>query len=710
MPDPNDPSLIINPRLGSLLISASDHLGGTNLSASRATAALTFGAPAAGGELGTLGPYRVVKELGRGAMGAVYLALDTRLDRSLALKVMLPEFAADAAAKERFLREAKAAARITHDHVVTVYEADERDGIPYIAMQLLKGYSLDAFLQNKGVPSLRNAVRIAREAALGLAAAHKLGVVHRDIKPANLWLEAPRGRVKLLDFGLARPAVMDTELTEVGAVVGTPAFMSPEQALGERVDHRADLFALGAVLYLLCTRQIPFPGPSVTAVLLALGTTEPKPVRALNGTVPEPLADLIHRLLAKDPDDRPQTAAAVANRLLEISELPESLGPAVSAAEAGGAPAPADSQVVGADPWTTRAPSTASQRGGHPAARPGPAGEPKALRSMPVVVLTPVTRPEEPQENEGARESRKLSVGALHTVISSGVVWNETPEEEAEEENRGRPRRKRRKERKVSGTPILIVAGAVTLVVAFVAVALTVAGGKPRAADSARQETGKGFTAAERGDEALPVAPGGKALTGESPTREGAAVDLLARVDPRAHAVRGEWMRTGKSLVGVNPTFPGVLQLPYEPGEEYDLEATVRRISGEEYFGVQLVAGGHRVSVAIDTWPSKGYVSGMGSIAGKDLLNNGTGTRGRQFVQAGTAYVVACSVRKGRISASVNGTVITSYTGKFILFSIHSDFRVPNEKTLAVQIGYATPFQIDRLVVTPVSGSGKVLD
>src|SRR5688572_5706493 len=142
MPDPNDPSLIIDPRLGSLLISASDRPGVAYPAASRAAAALTLGAPAAGGEVGTLGPYRVVRELGRGAMGAVYLALDTRLDRSLALKVMLPEVAADAGARERFLREARAAARVTHDHVVTVYEADERDGTPYIAMQLLKGYSL----------------------------------------------------------------------------------------------------------------------------------------------------------------------------------------------------------------------------------------------------------------------------------------------------------------------------------------------------------------------------------------------------------------------------------------------------------------------------------------------------------------------------------------------------------------------------------------
>ncbi|MBY0457490.1 MAG: serine/threonine protein kinase, partial [Gemmataceae bacterium] len=161
-----------------------------------------FGPPADPHEVGTLGPYRVVKQLGRGGMGAVFAAVDTRLNRRLALKVMLPEVAADAESKERFLREARAAAQVTHDNVVTVYEADERDEMPYIAMQFLTGCPLDAYLKRKGRIPLTHAVRIGRETAAGLAAAHDQGLVHRDIKPGNLWLEAPNGRVKVLDFGL----------------------------------------------------------------------------------------------------------------------------------------------------------------------------------------------------------------------------------------------------------------------------------------------------------------------------------------------------------------------------------------------------------------------------------------------------------------------------------------------------------------------------
>jgi hypothetical protein len=281
-----------------------------------------FGPPLAAGEVGTLGPYRVLKELGKGGMGAVYLALDTRLDRELALKVMPPAFAADPAARERFLREAKAAAKIAHDNVVTVYEADERDGVPYIAMQRLRGCSLDAYLNRRGRPALPQVVRVARDAAAGLAAAHGIRLIHRDVKPANLWLEAPGGRVKVLDFGLARPLDAEDGLTRSGAVIGTPAYMSPEQARGLPVDHRTDLWSLGVVLYQLCTGVRPFRGPNAMAVLLALGTEEPTPVRELNPDVPEPLAALTHELLAKNPAARPPTADAVVRRLDALAAGP----------------------------------------------------------------------------------------------------------------------------------------------------------------------------------------------------------------------------------------------------------------------------------------------------------------------------------------------------------------------------------------------------
>ncbi len=291
-----------------------------------------FALPSQPGEIGRLGKYRIQKELGRGGMGAVYLAFDERLQRQVALKVMLPKFAANATAKDRFLREARAAAQISSDHIVSIYEADEIDGTPYIALQLLQGYPLDDYLKKKGSPSLPQIIRIGREVAIGLAAAHELGMVHRDIKPSNVWLEAPNGRVKILDFGLAKPAEGTdfAELTALGAVVGTPAYMAPEQGRGLTVDGRADLFSLGCVLYRLTTGKPPFARTTLMSILIAIAIEDPTPVRELNPEVPQPLADLIHRLLAKEAADRPVDAQAVVKEFDEIIEPTKTSPMAVS--------------------------------------------------------------------------------------------------------------------------------------------------------------------------------------------------------------------------------------------------------------------------------------------------------------------------------------------------------------------------------------------
>jgi serine/threonine protein kinase len=179
--------------------------------------------------------------------------------------------------------------------------------------------------------------RLGREIAEGLAAAHAKGLIHRDVKPANIWLEAPAGRVKLLDFGLARPAVPDSDqdkITQVGYVMGTPAFMSPEQARGKNLDARTDLFSLGVVLYLLCTGRKAFEGPGLTAILTALAVDQPRPARVVNAKVPAALSDLIDRLLAKDPADRPQSAQDVVKQLraIERGQLTSAKSPPASEA------------------------------------------------------------------------------------------------------------------------------------------------------------------------------------------------------------------------------------------------------------------------------------------------------------------------------------------------------------------------------------------
>jgi serine/threonine protein kinase len=283
-----------------------------------ASASALLSPPQSPDELGRLSHYRVLKQLGAGGMGMVFLAEDTLLQRKVALKVMLPGVAVDASNRERFLREARAAAALTHDHVVTIHQVGEERSIPFLAMQLLQGESLDDYLQRGKKISYAQICRIGRETAIGLAAAHARGLVHRDIKPANLWLEAPKGRVKILDFGLAR-ASSDANLTGTGLVLGTPAFMSPEQARATSgVDGRADLWSVGVVLYRLCTGRLPFQGEDLLAMITAIALdTPPNPID-LAPDMPPALSDLIMQLLAKDRDKRLKTAKELADRLLAI--------------------------------------------------------------------------------------------------------------------------------------------------------------------------------------------------------------------------------------------------------------------------------------------------------------------------------------------------------------------------------------------------------
>ena len=270
-------------------------------------------------EIGRLGGYRVLATLGTGGMGMVYRAEDTRLQRPVALKVMKSDLASDATARERFLREARAAARLGSDHVVTIFQVGEDGATVFLAMELLEGLSLDEWLKKGRKPSAAQAARIGRQIALGLAAAHERGLIHRDVKPGNVWLDSRhQGRVKLLDFGLARGDADDVHLTHSGAIVGTPAYMAPEQARGEKVDYRCDLFSLGVVLYRLTTGQLPFHGDSTMSILTSLALDTPTPPRQLNPDLPPRLAALIERLLAKDRAQRPATAKAVADELTVI--------------------------------------------------------------------------------------------------------------------------------------------------------------------------------------------------------------------------------------------------------------------------------------------------------------------------------------------------------------------------------------------------------
>jgi serine/threonine protein kinase len=267
------------------------------------------------GLLGVLGPYEVQEEIGRGAMGVVLKALDPALNRVVALKVLSPRLATSATARRRFVREGRAAAAVCHEYIVTVHTVNDRDGLPYLVMQYVAGESLQARLDRTGPLEVEDIMQIALQTASGLAAAHAQGLIHRDIKPANLLLEEGLARVKITDFGLAR-MVDDVSLTQNGVVAGTPEYMSPEQARGEPLDHRADLFSLGSVLYAMCTGVPPFHASSTVAVLRQVSDQVPPPIRELNPEVPAWLEALVVRLMAKTPADRFQSATEVV-KLLE---------------------------------------------------------------------------------------------------------------------------------------------------------------------------------------------------------------------------------------------------------------------------------------------------------------------------------------------------------------------------------------------------------
>ncbi len=276
-------------------------------------------------ELGWLGPYRIRGVLGEGGMGVVFDAEDSQLCRRVALKILKPEHASTTRLRERFLHEARAVASLTSDYVVAIYQVGSEGDVPYLAMQYLDGESLEQRLHRFGRLPAVEVARLGRDIALGLAAAHEKGLIHRDIKPANIWLETTPGsetfRVKLLDFGLARVAGSVSNLTASGMIVGTPHYLSPEQARGLALDHRCDLFSLGCVLYRALTGKLPFDGPDLLGLLTSLAVEEPAPIHEYAPDTPAEMVELIGELLSKSSAQRLASAREVAERLRRLEDV-----------------------------------------------------------------------------------------------------------------------------------------------------------------------------------------------------------------------------------------------------------------------------------------------------------------------------------------------------------------------------------------------------
>lgn len=277
--------------------------------------------------LGRLGHYEISGVIGSGGMGIVLKAVDSSLDRTLAIKVLAPHLAGSGAARKRFSREARAAAAILHPNVIAIHGVCNDGPLPYLVMPYVPGLSLQKRLDRDGPLSVQEVLRIGAQVAAGLAAAHAQGLVHRDIKPANILLEQGVERVTITDFGLAR-TIDDAAITQSGVVAGTPQFMSPEQARGDAVDPRSDLFSLGSLLYTACTGRPPFRAQNVYGVMRRITDDAPPSMREANPDVPDWLCRIIARLMAKSPAERFESAAEVAallERCLAHTQQPDAV-------------------------------------------------------------------------------------------------------------------------------------------------------------------------------------------------------------------------------------------------------------------------------------------------------------------------------------------------------------------------------------------------
>jgi len=287
--------------------------------------------------------YEIHRHLARGGMAQVYLARDRALDRPVAVKELVPEFATDPSFVERFRREAQSAARLTHPNVVAVYDWGTQDGTYFIVMEYVDGPSLSQLIRRDGALHPRRAAEIASEVAAALGFAHSQGVVHRDVKPGNVLLSAS-GQAKVADFGIARAmSSADEELTQTGSGMGTATYFSPEQAQGHAVDPRSDLYSLGCVLYEMLTARTPFSGDSPVAVAYKHVQEQPVPPSRINPNVPPALEAIDLKLLAKDPAQRYPSAEDLRSDLRRFLE-----GQPVLAAGLPGAGAAATGVVIGA--------------------------------------------------------------------------------------------------------------------------------------------------------------------------------------------------------------------------------------------------------------------------------------------------------------------------------------------------------------------------
>ena len=692
--------------------------------------------------LGRIGHYEVLEVLGKGGFGIVFRAFDDVLQRVVAVKVLSPLMAATSPARKRFLREARSSAQVRHENVVQVYAVEEQP-LPFLVMEFIPGETLQQMLDKTGPLEVAEVLRIGRQIAEGLAAAHANGLIHRDVKPANVLIESgPQHRAKLTDFGLAR-AADDASISQSGVVAGTPMYMAPEQAKGESLDHRADLFSLGSVLYAMLAGRPPFRANSTLAVLKRVAEDDPRPIREIIPEVPEWFCRIVEKLHAKNPEDRFQTA----------KELVELLGQHLAHLQQ-------PSQVPLPEPICV--PTAHVER-----SRPAPHWTDPWMRSRraprwtdPWIALAvtllfflghnvkDVLRNHPEGINPSFIFGNLVILGLIGTSLSFAfrrrpVVQPPVVVSNATQPNlSGAPRRRpgRRKWAAIAAGVLIFAAGVVAVVsllspshTAPIEERLVVVNVEELDAKEVRLRiAGKEFVFDRLGEHQirLPVGPHqgewfreGKpvvvqnvyvSVNGETrlTVRSGPTPPPIGPLDliplARPNASFGNWKREDDTIV-CSPRPKGdrtfqMLPIPVDLPKEYEFEAIFERQSGDDMIGFNLTGFGTSFCVGVDTWPSKGSWSGLTPIDKKEAYETGAGLRGPQITK-GKRHTFRCTVRATGVVATLDGKPLVDYAGPFA--RLEGDYVAYDGSKVYVKTIGTDSYRLYRLRLTPLVAEGR---
>ncbi|MCA9056075.1 MAG: serine/threonine protein kinase, partial [Planctomycetaceae bacterium] len=595
-------------------------------------------------------------------------AFDEKLHRVVAIKVLAPEMAATSPARKRFLREARSSAAVRHENVVAIY-AVEDEPIPYLVMEYVPGQTLQQRLQEHGPLQLSDVLRLGRQIADGLAAAHAEGLIHRDIKPGNILLDTSiHDRVKITDFGLARTAD-DASMTQSGTIAGTPMYMAPEQALGHKLDQRGDLFSFGSVLYQMLSGRPPFRAPNTIAVLKRVAEDAPRPIREIIPEVPTWMCELVGHLHAKDPDYRYSTAN-------EVSEILDHCAKELDAGRIPSIPNP------------TKAPASGGQVS--PAFRANDL-RPSRLRSplaktvaAAVVLLLALTVTE-------ATGVTQLTSTVIRLATGSGTLVIETSDPGIQIA--------------INGEEVTVTGGGVEELILrpgeYTVAALKQ--GQP-----VKQElvsiTRNGRTVVRMSLESSEVLPD---INAASPVANivmvnGQPIDLIRLQNPTRDFLDDGLELQNGTLVTPGYSYPGAVGvIPCGPlPAEYDIDLQLERVSERGAgFNFGIVVGGQQVAVGMDCGSGE-KVWGLDFLDGRPAHKpeNPTRNPGRRL-PVGESKAVTIQVRDKHVTATCDGTTLIDWTGDPKRLSVWSEFKVP--KTDSLFFVSQAAFRVHKMTLTP---------